>query len=267
MLKWAYNHKENKLRKIMAAYNPCVLIPTFNNPKTIRQVVLEVREYTKNILVVDDGSDFEGYRICQELAQSELAKVLHRPTNGGKGAAVKSGLSWAQELGFSHALQVDADGQHDLQHIPDFMEQGSLKPLACIVGYPRYDKSAPIVRRVARRFTQFWVDIEAGRGVIKDAMVGFRLYPIKVTLEAGVLGNRMDFDVEVPIRLVWMGVPIINRPVSVRYLSKEEGGVSHFQLFRDNLRFSWLHTRLCTLAMWRWLRKSSKWLYSSRRAA
>ncbi len=234
-------------------FRPCVLIPTFDNPRTVRRVVEEARAHLGDVLVVDDGSGPEGERVCADIGAEGLAQVRRRPKNGGKGAAVKTGLAWARELGFTHAAQVDADGQHDVSALPRLLAAGREHPDSLILGCPRYDESAPRVRRVARRFTQLWVDLEVGRGVIADAMVGFRLYPIDATLAAGARGDRMDFDVEIPVRLAWAKTPIVNFPVPVRYFSRAEGGVSHFHPFLDNVRFFALHTRLATLAFFRWL--------------
>ena len=238
-----------------SSFRPCIVIPTYNNPDTVIAVVREAQAYLPDIVLVDDGSDPAGRAACEAIAREGTAHVHHRPSNGGKGAAVKTGLAVAQGLGFTHAAQVDADGQHDLSQLPALLDKGRARPDALILGYPEYDDSVNRVRQVARRFTQFWIDLEVGRGVIRDAMVGFRLYPIDATLAANAGGNRMDFDVEIPVRMAWNRVPIINLPVPVRYLTKEEGGVSHFQPLRDNLRFSWLHTRLCTKVFFRWLRR------------
>lgn len=231
-------------------FRPCVVVPTFDNPLTVRAVVERVRETVSDVIVVDDCSGPAGRAACEALEADGLARVRRREVNGGKGAAVKTGLRAARELGFTHALQVDADGQHDLDRAPVFVEAGAERPDALVLAYPEYDDSAPRGRLFARRFTRFWVDLEVGRGVIRDAMVGFRVYPVEAAL-AVRCGDRMDFDIEVAVRLAWAGSPIVNLPVKVRYLSEEEGGVSHFQLVRDNLRFAWLHTRLCTTAWFR----------------
>lgn len=238
------------------SFRCCLLVPTFNNPLTVRKVVEEARRYLTDVVVVDDGSADAGRRVCEALAQEGLAHVVHREHNGGKGAAVKTGFEAARRLGFTHALQVDADGQHDLTAIPQFLARGREDPRAVLLGYPQYDDSAPTVRKVARRFTRFWVDLEAGAGVIRDSMIGFRLYPLAAVQHVHAAGNRMDFDIEIAVRLAWTGAPIVNLPVAVRYLQAEEGGISHFQLLRDNLRFAWLHSKLCTRLCTLWcLRK------------
>ncbi len=239
----------------MIVLKACVLIPTYNNPQTIRKVVLEARKYMEQVVVVDDGSAEAGRQACADIAQEGLAHVHHRELNGGKGAAVKTGLEVARGLGFTHVLQIDGDGQHDVSLLPKLLETAQSEPSALVLGYPEYDESVPSVRLMARKITSFWVTLEVGAGVIKDAMVGFRAYPVQAAIDAQAQGDRMDFDVEIAVRMAWSGAKVVNFPVPVKYLSAEEGGVSHFQPFLDNLRFSWLHTKLCTTRMFRWLSK------------
>ena len=233
-------------------YRCCALIPTYDNPRTLRRVVERVRQHLLDVVVIDDGSGPEAQAVCRALANEGLAHVIRHEKNGGKGAAVKSGLRWASEHEFTHALQIDADGQHDVGRIPFFVERSRRQPEAAVLAYPEYDESAPRLRRVARRFTQFWVNLEAGKGLIRDPMIGLRVYPLATVTELRVAGNRMDFDVEITVRLAWAGVPIVNLPVHVRYLTASEGGVSHFQPWMDNVRFAWLHSKLCTLKGWSW---------------
>ncbi|MFT5430032.1 MAG: glycosyltransferase involved in cell wall biosynthesis [Myxococcota bacterium] len=228
----------------------CIVVPTYDNPATIRGVIERLLAQPKRlfemVIVVDDGSGPAGRAACEDLANDGLAMVHHRETNGGKGAGVCTGLKVAQSIGFTHAIQIDADGQHDIARLGAFVAASRESPEALVLGYPKYDESAPKVRKIARKFTQFWVDIEAGRGTISDAMVGFRVYPVDVTLALPVRGRRMDFDIEVAVRAARARIPIVNLEVEVRYLTTEEGGVSHFQPLWDNLRFAWLHSRLCT---------------------
>ena len=230
----------------------CALIPTYDNPRTVRAVVERVRVYVQDVVVVDDGSGPEGRAAVEGLASEGLAQVTRRPQNGGKGAAVKAGFVFAHGLGYTHALQVDADGQHMLEDIPRFLAAARARPEALVLGAPSYDHTAPRGRLIGRKITLFWTDIEVGRGVITDPMCGFRVYPLSAAVAAPRTGDRMDFDIEIAVRLAWMGVPIINLPTAVRYLAREEGGVSHFHLLRDNLRIAWMHTRLATTALlWR----------------
>ncbi len=230
----------------------CAIVPTYDNPATIAAVVERVSAQVEAIIVVDDGSGPEGRAACAALSEAGLADVIHLPVNGGKGAAVKRGFARASERGFTHAFQVDADGQHDIEALPAFLDAMRAQPAAAIFGAPRYDETQPSARKWARRITTFWVDLEAGRGVIEDAMIGFRIYPLDAVQRLNVRADRMDFDVEIAVQLAWAKVPIVNLPVGVRYLDADEGGVSHFKPFRDNLRLSLMHSRLCTRLCMRW---------------
>ena len=229
------------------------LVPTFDNPRTVRGVVERIRAYGLDVIVVDDGSGPEGRAACAGIADDGLATVVHRPHNGGKGAACKDGFRKARELGYTHAFQIDADGQHDLDRIEAFADAAREHPNALVLGYPEYDGTAPRSRRIARGLTDFWVAVEVGgRGKIRDAMIGFRIYPLAAVAALEHVGDRMDFDIEVAVEIVRRGAPTVNLPVAVRYLSADEGGVSHFHPFRDNLRFAWMHSKLCTIGCMRW---------------
>jgi glycosyltransferase involved in cell wall biosynthesis len=223
---------------------PCVLVPTFDNPLTIRPVVERVRGYLADVVVVDDGSAAPGRREVEALGAEGLARVVHRARNGGKGAAVKTGFRFARELGYSHALQVDADGQHAFEDIPRFLEAARADPAALVLGAPVFDASAPAGRRIGRKITQFWTHVETLGRVIADPMCGFRVYPLDEAIAAGARGDAMDFDPEIAVRMVWAGVRVVNLPTRVRYVSRADGGVSHFRMGRDNARISWMHTRL-----------------------
>lgn len=230
----------------------CAVVPTYDNPMTLRRVVETIRIHLPDVIVVDDGSARDGREVCESLSRDQLAVVIHGEKNRGKGAAVKLGLAEASRMGFTHAFQVDADGQHDLAAMPEFLRAAQDAPNHAVIGAPLYDESAPAVRLFARKITKFWVDLEAGRNVIHDAMVGFRVYPVAATLAQRAKSNRMSFDVEIAVLLARAGVPIVNLPVAIRYPSAEDGGRSHFRPFVDNLQLSWLHTRLCTVNSIRW---------------
>ena len=247
-----------------SAFRCALLVPTYNNPLTVRGVVETARKHLEHVIVVDDGSSPACRQACEEIAADGLAHVHHRERNGGKGAAVKTGFEVARDLGFTHALQVDADGQHDLQAIPEFLAVGRSDPAAVLLGCPRYDDSAPRHRVVARKLTRFWVDLEVGKGRIEDTMIGFRLYPLDVVKHVNIAGNRMDFDVEIAVRLAWIGARIVNMPVAVRYLDESEGGVSHFQVFWDNVRFTWMHSKLMTIKCSVWCMEKLR-IYRRRR--
>jgi glycosyltransferase involved in cell wall biosynthesis len=237
----------------MNPFRACALLPTYDNPCTLAQVVEQVRVYLPDVLVVDDGSAQPGREAAEALGHGRLARVHRRERNGGKGAAVKDGFRLAQELGFTHALQIDADGQHDPAAIPDLLQASRERPEALVLAYPVFDDSAPGLRRRGRLISRFWTDIETGGRFIRDPLCGLRVYPIESAIRAGARGDRMDFDTEIAVRMVWLGCPIVNLPVHVRYLTPEQGGVSHFRMVHDNLLIGWAHTRLCTSALIRWL--------------
>jgi polyprenyl-phospho-N-acetylgalactosaminyl synthase len=227
------------------SFGPCALVPTFDNPETVRAVVERLREHLADVIVVDDGSGARGRAAIDAIARDGLAHVERRARNGGKGAAVKTGLEVALRRGHSHALQIDADGQHDIADVPRFLTEARAHPEALILGRPVFDASQPLARALARRISVFWVCVETGgHRVIEDPQCGFRVYPIAAALAARARGDHMEFDLELPARMAWAGTPVRNLPTRVRYLSRDEGGVSHFDVVRDNLRIAWLHTRL-----------------------
>ena len=241
----------------MSEFRACAVIPTYENPITVRKVVERVRELELDVILVDDGSGSEGRAACDEVAEARLAKLVRLERNLGKGAAVTAGFKRAHELGYTHAFQIDADSQHDLDCIPKFLEASRAQPEALILGYPIYDESVPSSRRIGRQFTAFWVALEVrSKTKIKDAMIGFRVYPLESTLAVGRTGRGMDFDIEIVVRMVRAGVPTVNLPVGVFYPPAEEGGVSHFHVVKDNIRFSYLHARLCTGGCFSWLGKT-----------
>jgi glycosyltransferase involved in cell wall biosynthesis len=218
-----------------------VLVPTYDNPATVRGVVEGARAYVDEVVVVDDGSAPEGRSAVEALARDGLARAVFRPKNGGKGAAVKAGFLAAREQGITHALQVDADGQHAIADIPRFLDAARAQPDALVLGAPVFDASAPRARLIGRRITQFWANVETLGPVIADPMCGFRVYPLGAAIAAGARGNAMDFDPEIAVRMAWAGIRVINLPTRVRYI---QGGVSHFRLGRDNALITWMHTRM-----------------------
>jgi glycosyltransferase involved in cell wall biosynthesis len=224
------------------------LVPTFNNPDTITKVVEGLRRFLPDVWVVDDGSAPANQAVLQALQERGLAQIVRRARNGGKGAAVKTGLAALHAAGFTHALQIDADLQHDVDDAARFIALAHEHPTACILGQPHFDASAPAGRRIGRQVTVVWTHIETLGRVIADPMCGFRVYPIAPSLAARVRGDAMDFDPEIAVALAWRGCPIINVPTKVRY---HPGGVSHFRLWRDNVLISWMHTRMVIALLWR----------------
>jgi len=236
------------------SFKPCAIVPTYNNPSTIRLVVEKLKRYFEHIIVVDDGSDPETQKILDSIFEEKLADLVRRKHNGGKGAAVKSGLLRASQENFTHALQIDADDQHNFEDIPKLIEAAQCAPQAIILAAPQFDDSAPKVRLWFRKLTLFWTHIETMGRVIHDPMCGFRIYPVDAAIATNTPSDHMDFDPEIAVRLAWRGHTIINIPTKVRYISSEQGGVSHFRMFRDNALISWMHTRLVVGAILRLLR-------------
>jgi glycosyltransferase involved in cell wall biosynthesis len=234
-----------------------VLIPSYNPGPRLLTTVREALACWRPVWVVVDGSTDGSDAAVSELAQREPGlRVLARPRNGGKGAAVLTGAEAARAAGFTHALVMDADGQHPADHIAGFMAASLAEPGALVLGRPVFGPEAPAVRRQGRRLSIGLVRLEIlGRG-IDDPLFGFRVYPLAPLLQVlrETTGARhYDFDAEVAVRLVWNGLPTRNRAAPCRYLSRAEGGVSHFRYLRDNLRMVWLHIRLLTaLLLWRW---------------
>jgi glycosyltransferase involved in cell wall biosynthesis len=223
----------------------CAVIPTYDNAATIEKVVADVRAHVAEVIVVDDGSGPEAVAAAKRIAERELAHVVFRPANGGKGAAVKTGLAEADGRGFTHALQIDADGQHHVADIPRLLAESAAHPEALVLGQPLFDASAPRGRRIARQISVFWCAVEAlGYARIGDPLCGFRVYPVKAALLAKARGDAMDFDPEIAVRLAWQGLPIRHVTTEVRYLGRAEGGVSHYRFWSDTALISWMHTRL-----------------------
>ncbi|MFM4930813.1 glycosyltransferase family 2 protein [Aeromonas dhakensis] len=240
--------------------NPCLLIPCYNHAGPLAAVLARLAEFELPCLLVDDGSEPVAAAALDALAaRYPWVSLLRHPHNQGKGGAVMTGLRRAHELGFSHALQVDADGQHDLTDLPALLAEARQHPAALVSGRPLYDDSVPKGRLYGRYITHVWVWIETLSFAIKDSMCGFRVYPLAPTcalLERVTLGRRMDFDTEVMVRLHWAGVPMRFVPTRVIY---PVDGRSHFRLFRDNLDISWMHTRLVCRLLWDLLLRLCRW--------
>ncbi len=224
----------------------CIVVPVFNHEAAIEGVVAKLKPYKLPCFLVDDGSSLACSRVLAGCADRESVwlTLLTRKENGGKGAAVIDGFKTAVAAGFSHAIQVDADGQHDVSTIPEFIAACKLYPNAMILGQPVFDASAPKNRLYGRQITNFWIAVNTLSRAIGDGMCGFRLYPLAAVnrlIHDAEIAQRMDFDIDIVVRLYWQGVKAVNLPVNVRY---PEDGVSHFRLWRDNLSISRTHAKL-----------------------
>jgi glycosyltransferase involved in cell wall biosynthesis len=228
----------------------CAVIPTYDNAKTIAAVVESVRAYLDDVIVVDDGSHEEARAVAEKIAAEKRALVRFREKNGGKGAAVLTGLEAAREEGFTHALQIDADGQHDVSDVPRFLAASRANERALVMGQPVFDGSAPKSRLWGRRVSVFFCMVETWSRRVGDPLCGYRVYPVEPTLDAAARGRAMDFDPEIAVRLAWADVPIEHVETRVKYISAAEGGVSHYRGFADTFFISLMHARLCVLGLW-----------------
>ena len=223
----------------------CAVIPSFNHSGKLLPITTALLAKNIAIIIVDDASTAEHKAVLAKISKTDKnIHLLTHQMNQGKGGAVITGLMAAKKLGFSHVLQVDADGQHDLNDIDALLALSLQYPLALISGKPVYDDSIPKGRLWGRSITHFWVHIETLSLQVKDTMCGFRVYPLATScqlIQQISLGKRMDFDIEIMVRLFWRNVDIKFVPTKVDY---PEDGQSHFRALHDNVLISWLHTRL-----------------------
>lgn len=239
----------------LASSTHLVLIPSYNPGIKVDETVRCARARWNPVWVVVDGStDGSADRLAAMAERDPGLHVIVRPTNGGKGVAVLAGLAEAAAQGFTHVLTMDSDGQHPADLIPEFMAASQAVPEAMVLGSPRFDETAPRIRVLGRKLSNVWVDVETLWAGIGDSLFGFRVYPI-APLAAIMRRNRwmrgFDFDPEAAVRLYWAGVRPIRIDAPVRYFRAAEGGVSHFNYFRDNLLLAWMHVRL-VFGGWLW---------------
>ncbi|SFM43206.1 glycosyltransferase family 2 protein [Variovorax sp. OV329] len=225
-----------------------VLIPSYNTGERLFSTVAAARAQWAPVWVVVDGStDGTGERLRVMAENDPGLRVFLLPENRGKGAAVLRGLHEARASGFTHALTMDSDGQHPADLIPSFMARSQARPEAMVLGKPVFDASAPLLRVRGRRISNGWTELETLFAGIGDSLYGFRVYPIAPlikVMQRQPWMRRFDFDTEAVVRLAWKGIKPINIDAPVKYLSAEEGGVSHFNYVRDNALLTWMHTRL-----------------------
>jgi glycosyltransferase involved in cell wall biosynthesis len=234
--------------RLRASATHVVVIPSFDTGPLVYETVRSARAVWTPVWVVVDGSSDGTGAGLRALAGGDpglRVDVLER--NRGKGAAVLHALEAALASGFTHALTMDADGQHPAELIEAFMETSMAHPQAMVLGRPVFDASAPLLRVRGRRISNGWTRVETLGAAIDDSLFGFRVYPI-APLVAVMRGQpwmrRFDFDTEAVVRLAWRGVTPINIAAPVKYLRPDEGGVSHFRYGRDNALLTWMHIRL-----------------------
>lgn len=223
----------------------CFIIPCYQHSKTLGALLLELQKYNFKAFVVNDGSDeVNTMQITKACSEHPWVELLEHSENRGKGAAVMAGLTKAGEQGYTHAIQIDSDAQHDVSKVKELLALSEGDPTSLVMGLPQYDESVPKARLWGRYLTHFWVWVETLSFKIKDSMCGFRVYPVAATLAVindNHIGQRMDFDIEILVRLFWAGVPMQQVPVKVVY---PVGGTSSFKMFDDNCLITKMHTKL-----------------------
>ena len=225
---------------------PVIIVPCFNHAEAFSGIADKLAYFEKPVIVVDDGSNQQQSKKIKDICSKHKFIYLRNEQNGGKGAAMLTGFSFAIENGFSHALQIDADGQHDIRDIPLFFKIAHNHPKDLIIGNPVYDESAPRARLIGRKITNFWVMVETFNKNMPDTMCGFRVYPLKSIepILKTIKFKRMGFDIEIIVKAFRNGIKLISLPTKVIY---PKNGTSNFHTFRDNFYISLLHTYLCCL--------------------
>lgn len=221
-----------------------ILVPVYNHAEAVGQTLARLRLLHLPVILVDDGSDAHCAGVLDALAEAETVDLVRLPVNRGKGAAVRAGLTRAAERGLTHVLQVDADGQHEAADLPPFVEGLRADDEVLRLGYPRFDASVPRHRFYSRYITHSLVWLATLSLDLRDTMCGVKLYPVAAVnrlVAEHPCGDRMEFDSELPVRWHWQGGRVVNLPVRVRY---PIDGVSHFQLWRDNVLLARMHLRL-----------------------
>lgn len=241
--------KEPKIRQVSSMFHThscCVLVPTYNNHKTLSRVLNGILKYTKNIIVVNDGSTDTTADI---LAKFPDIHTIHLRENKGKGNALLIGLEKAEKLGFEYAISIDSDGQHFTDDIPLFiheLSQSENKDILLIGARNLKADGMPKKNSFANRFSNFWFWAETGIR-LDDTQSGFRLYPVRKVNQLQLYSGKYEFEIEVMVKASWQGVEVKNIPIRVLY--DEEERVSHFRPFRDFMRISVLNTYLVAVAL------------------
>ena len=221
------------------------VIPVFRHGRTATPLAEKLAASGLPVIVVDDGNDAETRACLEECCAKTPGLVLvSLEKNLGKGRAVAKGFEKAAELGLTHVLQVDADGQHDVGQVDFFLKESAAHPGSIICGFPEFDASAPRGRVTGRKISNFWACVVTLSGELKDVLCGFRVYPVEASLRITrdpLMDSRMGFDAEILVRLYWNRVFPVFYPIKVRY---PRDGISNFRIVRDNLRISLMFTRL-----------------------
>ncbi|WPO80147.1 DUF2062 domain-containing protein [Flavobacterium sp. KACC 22761] len=228
---------------LLNATSFCVIVPTYNNQKTLKKVLDSVLEFTSNVIIVNDGSTDETPEILKHFSQ---LTQIHHPKNLGKGRALRNGFRKAIEMKFEYAITIDSDGQHFASDIPNFISAIQEEPNSLLIGSRNMtQENVPKKSSFGNKFSNFWFKFETGIK-LDDTQSGFRLYPLQL-IPKKFYTNKFEFEIEVIVRSAWKGIVVKNIPIQVLYDPAER--VSHFRPFRDFTRISILNTVLVTNAL------------------
>jgi len=223
----------------MNALEICVLIPTYNNAKTLTEVIDSVLQYTSSVIVVNDGSTDNTEEILAAY-QSKIAVVSY-PTNKGKGCALNRGFEKAESMGYNSVITMDSDGQHLASDLALFVKAAQSYPNAMIIGDRQLHlKNLSKGSAFANRFSNFWFALQTGQK-LSDTQTGFRLYPLRRMKGMRSFTSRYEAELELLVRSAWRNIPLVSLPIRVYYPSAAER-VSHFRPNIDFLRISLLNT-------------------------
>ncbi|MFH6934045.1 DUF2062 domain-containing protein [Flavobacterium sp. FlaQc-30] len=228
---------------LLSSTSFCVIVPTYNNQKTLKKVLDSILDFTSNVIIVNDGSTDQTNEI---LKQYHHLTQIHHPKNLGKGRALRNGFRKAIEQNFEYAITIDSDGQHFASDIPVFIEEIQKEPNSLLIGSRNMtQENVPKKSSFGNKFSNFWFKFETGI-VLEDTQSGFRLYPLKL-IPKQFYTNKFEFEIEVIVRSAWKGIVVKNIPIQVLYDPAER--VSHFRPFRDFTRISILNTVLVINAL------------------
>jgi len=230
-------------QELLNSTNFCVIVPTYNNHKTLKKVLDSILDFTSKIIIVNDGSTDTTNEILKQY--SELTQI-HHPRNVGKGRALRNGFRKAIEMNFEYAITIDSDGQHFASDIPNFIAASQNEPNSLLIGSRNMtQENVPKKSSFGNKFSNFWFKFETGIA-LEDTQSGFRLYPLKL-IPKQFYTNKFEFEIEVIVRSAWKGIVVKNIPIQILYDPAER--VSHFRPFKDFTRISILNTVLVLNAL------------------
>jgi glycosyltransferase involved in cell wall biosynthesis len=223
----------------------CVVVPTYNNATTLKDVIVSLLAYTDNVIVVNDGSTDETDQILTSIPE---IRYVSYEKNQGKGFALRTGFKKAVAIGYEYAITIDSDGQHYADDLVNFASAVDKHPKAIIIGSRNLNQeNVPGKSNFGNKFSSFWFWVNTGVRR-SDTQSGYRLYPVKALDHIDFLTKKYEFEIEVIVRASWNGIDIVEIPIDVFYPEKEKR-ISHFRPFKDFGRISVLNTVLVTIAL------------------